>query len=166
MKRSSRLAVIDRRSVLVGMAALVAGCRLSLDQGTSGDSEPDAPPPPPGVDAPSNGIADCGGQTCLDLTVAANAALTQVNGARVITVNGRPVIVVRTGDATFVALSAVCTHAGCTVRYAAGAHDIACPCHGSTFALDGTVTRGPATRPLAEFATTFDATTQIVTIAT
>lgn len=149
------------------MAALIAGCRLSLDQrGTAGETEPDAPPPPPGVDAPGTGVAECGGQICLDLTVPANAALTMVDGARVISFNGKPLIVVRTGETTFVALSAVCTHAGCTVRYAAAAHDIACPCHGSTFALDGSVTRGPATRPLAEFATTFDATTQIVTIAT
>jgi cytochrome b6-f complex iron-sulfur subunit len=166
MRRSSRLNVIDRRSVLVGMAALIAGCRLSLDHAEP-DAAPDAPPaPPPGVDAPGNGVQDCGGQLCLDLTAAANAALRDVDGARIITVNGRPLIVVRTGDTTFAALSAVCTHAGCTVRYAVSAHDIACPCHGSTFALDGKVTRGPAVLPLAQFMATFDATTQILTIAT
>lgn len=46
----------------------------------------------------------------------------------------------------FRALSAVCTHLGCTVgRSQEGYH---CPCHGSRFDADGTNTAGPAPRPL------------------
>jgi menaquinol-cytochrome c reductase iron-sulfur subunit len=46
----------------------------------------------------------------------------------------------------FRALSAVCTHLGCTVgRSGDGYH---CPCHGSAFAEDGKNTAGPAPRPL------------------
>ena len=52
---------------------------------------------------------------------------------------------IRQGD-TFRALSAVCTHLGCTVgRADKGYH---CPCHGSSFGEDGTNTAGPAPRPL------------------
>ncbi|WP_308212976.1 Rieske (2Fe-2S) protein [Mycolicibacterium vanbaalenii] len=40
----------------------------------------------------------------------------------------------------FKAFSAVCTHAGCTVSEVIGA-SITCPCHGSSFHLDGTVPR-------------------------
>lgn len=147
--------------MLGGLAVLIAGCTMDLDPGADAGSAP-----PGGVGAPNTGIATCDGGVCLDLSVPANASLAEVDGARVISVGGRSILVVRTGDQTFVALSAVCTHAGCTVHYAAAANDVACPCHGSTFALDGTVTHGPATRPLAMFATTFDANAQIVTIAT
>jgi Rieske Fe-S protein len=48
----------------------------------------------------------------------------------------------------FIGLSAVCPHAGCTVSKVDGAQVI-CPCHGSTFGLDGEVITGPATKPLA-----------------
>jgi menaquinol-cytochrome c reductase iron-sulfur subunit len=66
----------------------------------------------------------------------------------------------------FHAVSAVCTHLGCTVRAEAlpqpetmevgGAqtrvtHRFACPCHGSKYAGDGKVVSGPAPRPLAWF---------------
>lgn len=44
------------------------------------------------------------------------------------------------------ALSAVCTHLGCTVARAAGG--FACPCHGSKFGPRGKVKGGPAPRPL------------------
>lgn len=65
---------------------------------------------------------------------------------------------------TFHAISAVCTHLGCTVRAEAlpspvvqdvgGAptrltHRFACPCHGSAYQGDGTNVSGPAPRPLA-----------------
>jgi menaquinol-cytochrome c reductase iron-sulfur subunit len=66
----------------------------------------------------------------------------------------------------FHAVSAVCTHLGCTVRAEAlprpetmdvgGAelrvtHRFACPCHGSRYGGDGKVLSGPAPRPLAWF---------------
>ena len=44
------------------------------------------------------------------------------------------------------ALGATCTHLGCGVR--PSGDFLRCPCHGSTFALDGRVVRGPAQRPL------------------
>ena len=53
----------------------------------------------------------------------------------------------------FTGLSAVCPHAGCEVSKVDGAQ-LKCPCHGSTFGLDGAVITGPATRPLAPVAIT------------
>ncbi len=55
--------------------------------------------------------------------------------------------VVRTAEG-FYALSMVCTHLGCMTRYEREAEQIACPCHGSRFHVDGTVKAGPAPRAL------------------
>ena len=52
------------------------------------------------------------------------------------------------------ALSAVCTHLGCTVQWKPDKTEFACPCHGSRFHPDGTVFGGPAPRPLAWYALT------------
>ena len=59
------------------------------------------------------------------------------------------VILLRLPDASYRALSAVCTHQGCEVR--PGSNGLRCPCHGSAYSLDGNVVRGPATKPLAAY---------------
>jgi cytochrome b6-f complex iron-sulfur subunit len=53
-------------------------------------------------------------------------------------------------DRRLYALRSVCTHRACLVVPHASA--FRCPCHGSRFAVDGTVTKGPATRPLPHYA--------------
>jgi Rieske Fe-S protein len=53
------------------------------------------------------------------------------------------------GSATVEALSATCPHAGCFVEMEAGAKCFRCPCHNSTFALDGgIVAPSPSPRPM------------------
>ena len=69
-----------------------------------------------------------------------------VGGAVPATVNGKPVLLVQATAGTVTALSAICTHQGCTVMAVQGA--LACPCHGSVFGLDGSVKQGPAPSPL------------------
>ncbi|MDB9496449.1 Rieske (2Fe-2S) protein [Spirulina major CS-329] len=53
--------------------------------------------------------------------------------------------------ADLVALNPMCTHQGCTVKLDPDAKNLPCPCHGSVFALDGSVTTGPAEKPLPVF---------------
>lgn len=59
---------------------------------------------------------------------------------------GRSVAVYRASDGGVYAVSRVCTHLGCLVNTDSdGFH---CPCHGSRFALDGEVVKGPAPKAL------------------
>lgn len=44
--------------------------------------------------------------------------------------------------------SPICPHLGCGFRWDQQDHLFKCPCHGSVFAIDGTVKAGPAPRPL------------------
>lgn len=63
--------------------------------------------------------------------------------------SGGPAYVVHPSGNTFVAFSAVCTHAGCTVQYDSGSQQFICPCHGGTYdARTGQVLGGPPPSPL------------------
>jgi cytochrome b6-f complex iron-sulfur subunit len=57
-------------------------------------------------------------------------------------------------EAGLYALSAVCTHLGCTVAQRVEA--LVCPCHGSHFSRDGVNVAGPALQPLPHLALTFN----------
>ncbi len=60
------------------------------------------------------------------------------------------IIVVRKGERlTF--LSSRCTHLGCRISESIDGH-LQCPCHGSEFAADGSVIKGPATKGLKQLA--------------
>lgn len=48
-------------------------------------------------------------------------------------------------------LDAACTHLGCIVQFDRGEQTWSCPCHGSRFAVDGTVLDGPARQPLRPY---------------
>jgi cytochrome b6-f complex iron-sulfur subunit len=63
-------------------------------------------------------------------------------------VEGEPLIIVRDEGGLY-ALTAVCTHFGCTVDIQG--EQLTCACHGSAFDLDGAVLSGPARTPLQHF---------------
>ena len=60
------------------------------------------------------------------------------------------------------AVSSECTHRGCTVETAAPKNGLRCPCHGSEYAVDGRVTKGPASKTLPRFAISVDPTGRVV----
>lgn len=61
---------------------------------------------------------------------------------------GETVAAWRAPDGELFAVSPVCTHMGCKVRWNSVETSWDCPCHGSRFRPDGTVVEGPALAPL------------------
>lgn len=62
---------------------------------------------------------------------------------------GYPAWLVHPSGNTFVAFSAVCTHAGCPVQYDPSTVEFVCPCHGGVYdARTGAVRSGPPPAPL------------------
>jgi Rieske Fe-S protein len=64
----------------------------------------------------------------------------------------------------FYALSSICTHRGCDMNFDGTIvnGEVECLCHGSVFAADGSVARGPAFSPLPAFAMTVECGTLYV----
>lgn len=58
---------------------------------------------------------------------------------------GHSVVLFRDAEGVY-AISTVCTHLGCIVKSTPEGFD--CPCHGSRFAPDGSVVKGPAPKAL------------------
>ena len=64
-----------------------------------------------------------------------------------------PCILIRTGDASYVAYSQKCTHLSCAVYYAKEQNRLECPCHKGFFSVsDGSVIQGPPQRALPRIA--------------
>ena len=68
----------------------------------------------------------------------------------------------RTGTASFVAWSRLCTHEGTPVDVSGSG--FVCPNHGSRFDNNGQLPLGPASQPLATLVTSFNAATDMLTI--
>ncbi len=61
--------------------------------------------------------------------------------------------VVKRPDNQVVALHPSCTHLGCAYHWEASKSNFSCPCHASSFGVDGEVLSGPAPRALDRFET-------------
>ncbi len=62
-----------------------------------------------------------------------------------------PVMIIQVQRGSYIALSAVCTHAGCEIADA-NASTLGCGCHGAIFdKADGSVLQGPAKTPLKRY---------------
>jgi Rieske Fe-S protein len=98
--------------------------------------------------APVNGVVTLPLTSFPQLGLVGGAATGQPGGF------ADTILVARVDQTTVAALSAVCTHLGCTVDYDAVNQQLDCPCHASVFALDGSVLTPPATQPLKSYQTT------------
>jgi cytochrome b6-f complex iron-sulfur subunit len=139
--------------LLHGIGVAVAGSIVASCGGGSSDTV-DAGPPDAGS-CPAN-------ELCLDITKAPNTSLANVNGSVVVTASTGKLIVVRTSATAVAALSAICTHQGCTVGFVSTTQLLLCPCHQAEFTLTGAVARSPASTPLKTYVATLSGS--IVTI--
>ena len=91
-------------------------------------------------------------QGVLRLAFAEHPALASAGGAAMVRIDGKgkPLLIRNDGDQGITALSLKCTHLGCTVRVDEGGA-LGCPCHGSRYASDGAVTKGPAKQALTRY---------------
>jgi cytochrome b6-f complex iron-sulfur subunit len=61
---------------------------------------------------------------------------------------GRDLMLVRTGEREVKAISTVCSHLGCTVFWQKDRQEFFCPCHNGRFDKNGVVLEGPPPAPL------------------
>ena len=126
---------LSRRSVLRGLAVAAGGGVVGYVVAQASNA---ADPQPDGA-ANGYGPSKGGGAEAL-------AALSDIPADGGLVTGG--VVLIRDASGDVHALSATCTHQGCTVS-APQNGVLSCPCHGSTFdASTGDVINGPATRPL------------------
>jgi len=74
-----------------------------------------------------------------------------VGSAKLVRYKNRPTIIIRPKENEVYALSAVCTHLGCIVKWHEDAKELLCPCHAARFDLYGNVLGGPAPKPLPAY---------------
>lgn len=70
---------------------------------------------------------------------------------KIIKFGRKPVILVKTEEGQFKALSATCTHLECIVQYRKDTKQIWCACHNGIYDLNGRNISGPPPRPLEQY---------------
>ena len=98
-------------------------------------------------------VSGAGTSGSITVTVT-GTALARVGGLALVRASVGDVLVARTGDAAFTALSSICTHETCAITAYSGTTFV-CPCHGSQFDASGKVLVGPARTSLRQYTTAF-----------
>ena len=155
-----------RRVFVVRACLAAAGATLGTSAtgcgGGGGGSSPTAPSPVTGAATLPTVTANVSGSQAL-LTIDGGSPLASVGGAALVQAGGTQVLVARTAQDAFAAVTAICTHEACTINGVTGATFV-CPCHGSRFSTSGAVLNGPATRALRQFATQFSGGVLAITL--
>jgi Rieske Fe-S protein len=128
---------LSRRTALVGAGAAAVGIGLLATGCASG----------PSGNGGGGGAGTSGGAapSAAAGTTLGPAESVPVGGAAVFA--DQNVIVTQPTAGKYEGFSATCPHQGCAVTDVEGT-TLVCPCHGSTFGLDGQLLQGPATRGL------------------
>ena len=92
-------------------------------------------------------LPDLGG----DAVLAGRVSELKPNSAKTFRFGTRPGLLVLTASSEYRAMSATCTHLGCTVQYRPDLREIWCACHNGMYDLNGRNISGPPPRPLEAF---------------
>ncbi len=122
-------------------AALLTACLSSCGKGSDPDPDPNA-----------NLTVD----ETLNLADAATYADLMLGNWQYLDLDGTPIIVARTTQGTYLAVSSICTHQQSRVVYSQTNNTFVCPNHGSVFTSAGANVSGDARSPLKKYDTTFD----------
>jgi menaquinol-cytochrome c reductase iron-sulfur subunit len=140
----SRLSLESRRSflgVLLGLGSFFVGALLSvplirfalfplLRRTTELKSSP---------------VGDLSAFSSLTEPAMRTIQIEQVDGWRK-AVSEKAVYVTKDSQGQLRVLTSICPHLGCTVPWNKDKNQFVCPCHGATFAVDGTRVSGPSLR--------------------
>jgi cytochrome b6-f complex iron-sulfur subunit len=135
---------------LVAVGALLPACGGGDDGGN-----PTSPTTPVEGSALAVLNGSVSGRT---VTVTASGAIASAGGAALVQSSLGSFLLFRSSQTSFTALTAVCTHEGCTVDHFNGQLYV-CPCHGSKYTTAGAVANGPANRALTSFPATLSGDT-------
>src|SRR5205085_7679327 len=97
-----------------------------------------------------------------DIKVSEFPALASVGGVALVTFNGNPLAIVRTGTTSFVTLSRVCPHQGNIIN--PSGDGFLCPGHGARFSATGQWLGGERTSSMRSYTTSYDAAAGTITI--
>jgi cytochrome b6-f complex iron-sulfur subunit len=147
MDRRTFMSWVGLGFVATSLPVAIAACSSNTAEAPTTETPTDeAPPPPPSAEATvrEDGFVEVGTVADLD----ANGAIIDKD------FSAGPLAVFRDPEKneTLVALNATCPHQGCVSEWNKKDAVLLCPCHGSKFKADGSVTAGPAEKPLTLFA--------------
>jgi Rieske Fe-S protein len=87
-------------------------------------------------------------ETNSDQVIAGKAGDLKPNSGKLFHFGSRPGLLIMDAAGTYRAMSATCTHLGCTVQYRDDLHEVWCACHNGMYDLNGRNISGPPPRPL------------------
>jgi Rieske Fe-S protein len=86
-----------------------------------------------------------------DAVVAARVSEIKPNEGKIFRFGSKPGLLIQISPGEYRALSAVCTHLGCTVQYRSDLREVWCACHNGMYDINGRNISGPPPRPLTVF---------------
>ena len=152
MKDCNDIAVCGgRRDFLIKATATAGGLLLTLS----------------GFKSAMAGSQFLDGDEDITFPIDAKSPLNKIGGSQVVESKVGKIIILRTGDSSFVAFSAKCTHKGGLIEYDDDANNFLCQKHGSRFdKATGAVVQGPADDPLPGYPAKGSATSVVISVKT
>jgi cytochrome b6-f complex iron-sulfur subunit len=83
-----------------------------------------------------------------EAVLAARVSEFKPNQGKIFRFGSKPGLLIQAAAGEYYAMSAVCTHLGCTVQYRSDLRQVWCACHNGKYDINGRNISGPPPRPL------------------